>query len=145
MSRPVGCLVIAGPSGVGKSTLINRIMGEERVLAFDMPGPFGPKGRRSVSNVPAQSLALMNDPFVIEQAKLWAKKSLSQNANLSPETRIAEMYEGAFATLPDENELAAIQQFLNQQAAEYGGALDERAWADVAHVMFNLKEFLYLN
>ena len=30
-------------------------------------------GRRTVSNVPAQALILMNDPFVHQQATLWAK------------------------------------------------------------------------
>ena len=39
------------------------------MLAFDQPAPFGTKGRRSVSNVPAQSLALLNDPFVLEQCR----------------------------------------------------------------------------
>ena len=33
-----------------------------------MPVPFTAFGRRNVSNVPAQSLSLMNDPFVAEQA-----------------------------------------------------------------------------
>ena len=35
--------------------------------AFDAPIPFTAFGRRSVSNVPAQALALMNDPFVAAQ------------------------------------------------------------------------------
>ena len=43
------------------------------MLAFDQPAPFGTKGKRSVSNVPAQSLALMNDPFVIGQCKMMGK------------------------------------------------------------------------
>ena len=34
------------------------------LLAFDTPIPFSTVGRRQVSNVPAQSLILMNDPFV---------------------------------------------------------------------------------
>ena len=32
---------------------------------FDMPVPFSTAGRRNVTTVPAQSLALMNDPFVM--------------------------------------------------------------------------------
>src|SRR5205823_2122189 len=37
-------------------------------LAFDYPIPFTTIGRRTSSNVPAQALAMMNNPFVIEQA-----------------------------------------------------------------------------
>ncbi len=48
------------------------------MLTFDMPGPFGPQGRRSRSNVPAQALMLMNDPFVIEQSGIWADKVLAE-------------------------------------------------------------------
>src|SRR5262249_54545860 len=34
------------------------------MLAFDTPNPFSTVGRRTVSNVPAQALILMNDPLV---------------------------------------------------------------------------------
>jgi len=40
------------------------------LLAFDTPIPFSTMGRRSLSNVPAQALILMNDPFVQEQARV---------------------------------------------------------------------------
>ena len=45
------------------------------MLAFDTPIPFSTVGRRNVSNVPAQALILMNDPFVAEQAEKWANRS----------------------------------------------------------------------
>ena len=41
------------------------------LTAFDLPVPATTTGRRSRSNVPAQSLVLMNDPFVHEQSRLW--------------------------------------------------------------------------
>ena len=39
---------------------------------FDAPKPFTTLGRRDATNVPAQSLALLNDPFVKRAAAQWA-------------------------------------------------------------------------
>ncbi|MFM7325515.1 MAG: DUF1553 domain-containing protein, partial [Nodosilinea sp.] len=46
------------------------------LLAFDMPIPFSTFGRRNVSNVPAQALVLMNDPFVVAEANRWSQRVL---------------------------------------------------------------------
>ncbi len=43
------------------------------LTAFDYPPPATTVGHRNVSNVPAQALILLNDPFVIEQARHWAQ------------------------------------------------------------------------
>ncbi|HEX4794505.1 MAG TPA: DUF1549 and DUF1553 domain-containing protein [Humisphaera sp.] len=119
------------------------------LLAFDMPIPFSTMGRRTVSNVPAQALTLMNDPFVAQQADVWAKRLLSEK-DLSTETRITKMYESAFARPPTPKELSQVQAFLDQQAevldipAETRAA-DRRLWADLAQALFNSKEFIFLN
>jgi hypothetical protein len=120
------------------------------LLAFDAPIPFSTVGRRTVSNVPAQSLILLNDPFAHQQAELWAKQALSQDA--LPRERIALMYEQAFARLPSESETAACLAFLKQQnqlAMATGGRRfpvdDLAAWTDLAHVLFNVKEFIFVN
>ena len=47
------------------------------LVAFDMPPPLVTAGRRDVSNVPAQALILMNDPFVVQQARRWAARVLA--------------------------------------------------------------------
>jgi hypothetical protein len=104
------------------------------LLAFDTPSPFSTVGRRTVSNVPAQSLILLNDPFVHQQAELWAKRVLAQPG--STQERIVRMYESAFARSPTETELAACLDFLKGQPA---------AWTDLAHVLFNVKEFIFVN
>ena len=44
-------------------------------IAFDYPTPFTTMGRRTVSNVPAQALVMLNNPFVMQQAELWAKRT----------------------------------------------------------------------
>ena len=60
------------------------------MLAFDTPIPFSTIGRRNISNVPAQALILMNDPFVSEQAKLWARQILADPA-AKPKARIRQI------------------------------------------------------
>ena len=109
-------------------------------LAFDAPIPFSTIGRRSVSNVPAQALALMNNPFVVEQAELWAKKTADIG---DPDERIRVMYETAFTRGPTDTEFQAAQAFLAEQAQAHPEVAD-RAWADLAHVLFNVKEFIFI-
>ena len=119
------------------------------MLAFDTPSPASTVGSRNVSNVPAQALILMNDPFVVEQSRAWAKRILSQ-ADSSLEKRIERMYLEAFAREPTTAETDAAKAFLRSQSQEYGISADappadERVWADLAHVLFNVKEFVFVN
>ncbi len=107
------------------------------LLAFDTPSPFSTVGRRTVSNVPAQSLILLNDPFVHEQAQRWAQRVLAQPG--TPRERIIRMYESAFTHPPTEMELSACLDYLERRQA------NPTAWADLAHVLFNVKDFLFLN
>ncbi len=123
---------------------VNRNFLSPMMLAFDMPSPFSTMGRRSSSNVPAQSLILMNDPFIIGQAQQWAKRVLAEHA--SADLRIEAMFHQAFSKPPTTDQLDRIRQFFEQQAELYGASDDDlRIWTDLAHVLFNMKEFIYLN
>ena len=106
------------------------------LLAFDTPAPFSTVGRRTVSNVPAQALILMNDPFVHQQADVWAKRVAADKATI--EDRVRGMYVDAFARSPSAAELQACTAYL-------GASPDQRRWADLAHVLFNAKEFYFVN
>jgi hypothetical protein len=112
------------------------------MLTFDMPSPFGPQGRRSRSNVPAQALALLNDPFVSEQAGRWADRILAM-PDLDDCQRTALMMEEAHGARPSAGQAEAMENFLAAQAEAYG-TLDRRAWADLAHSLFNMKAFYYV-
>ena len=113
------------------------------MLAFDTPIPFMTMGRRNVSNVPAQALILMNDPFVVEQAKLWSKRLPEES---DEPQRVQQMYLTAFSRPPTPDEIADANTFFADQRALYGAQdADARAWADFAHVLFNVKEFIYLH
>lgn len=139
-ARPSGPL-----DGNGRRTIYGSIYRNflpPLLMTFDMPNPFGPKGARSVSNVPAQALALMNDPFVADQAKKWATRILAEPLP-DDSARIARMVEAATGRRPDDATAGVLASFLEEQATLYG-ARDERVWSDLAQVLYNQKDFLYL-
>jgi hypothetical protein len=112
--------------------------------AFDTPIPFSTVGRRQVSNVPAQALILLNDPFVHQQASLWAKQLLEKP--ISTTDRIALMYQTVFARSPSADEATACAEFLTEQAKRYNTKPDDpKPWTDLAHMLFNAKEFIYVD
>jgi hypothetical protein len=104
---------------------------------FDRPIPFTTQGRRSVSNVPAQSLTLMNDPLFEDLAERWAKRTLEATETRREEL-IELLYLEAFAREPRSDEIARLLAYL-------GDRDDEAAWADICHVLLNTKEFIFLN
>ncbi|MCS7047375.1 MAG: DUF1553 domain-containing protein, partial [Gemmataceae bacterium] len=114
------------------------------LVAFDYPTPFTTIGRRSVSNVPAQALTMLNNPLILQQAELWAKRVLAE-PNLTPEQRFERMVQASLGRPPTAAESAEAMAFLREQERERGRMDDLRSWSELAHVLFNLKEFVYLN
>lgn len=102
---------------------------------FDQPKPSSTRGQRDVTNVPAQSLTMLNSPLVLGQANLWGERLAARTAPKSATVR--SMFLAALGRPPDPLELDRSLGYLGQSA----GA-DE--WADLAHALFNLKEFLYV-
>lgn len=111
--------------------------------AFDYPIPFTTIGRRTVSNVPAQALCLMNNQFVTQQAEMWGKQLVGQ-VQQTPTARVQGMYIAALSRPPSEQELADGLEFIASQTPLYPADQQYRAWADYAHILFNVKEFIFL-
>jgi len=111
--------------------------------AFDYPTPLTTMGRRSTSNVPAQALTLMNNPLVVEQTKVWAKKVLDETPELTDKQRIHVVYETVFGRLPTTEEVQFSVRFLKEQSAEYNGD-PLQTWSDLCHVLLNVKEFIFI-
>jgi hypothetical protein len=107
--------------------------------AFDYPTPFTTIGRRGTSNVPAQALTMMNNPFVREQAEIWAQRVTAGSS--SPQDRLRAMYLAAFGREPEPVEAEAAVAFVRE--LETGGAA-EPAWIELAHTLFNAKEFVFV-
>ena len=62
-----------------------------------------------------------------------------------PRERVVRMYVVAFGRPPTDEELADALAFLEEQGKQYGRADDARAWTDLCHVLFNVKEFIFVN
>ena len=88
-------------------------------------------GRRTVSNVPAQALILLNDPFVLSQAK-WLADRVSREAS-DPFTQIDLAYRIALARPATETEISVGLDLIKTQSLE-----------SFTHVVLNLDEFLYM-
>ena len=115
--------------------------------AFDAPKPTTTRGRRDVTNVPAQSLTMLNDPFVIDQAMKWSKQLIAKSD--TPAERIRLMYETAFGRQPTAAESQTMFQYIAELKREHSNAGNESTkqqliWQDVAHTMYCLKEFMYV-
>jgi hypothetical protein len=127
------------------------------LVAFDAPLPASTAGRRSVSNLPAQALILLNDPFIAAQAREWATRLLQPGSQVeakrSPAARLAAAYREAFGRAPRPEELEDDLAFIAAQSSDFassaqpGEAADAeaRAWSDLCQVLFNAKEFLYVD
>ena len=139
----------SGPlDGSGRRTLyqeIRRNFLPPFLMVWDYPPPATTMGQRSSSNVPAQSLALMNDPFVRELAQRWAKRLDQANDNgVAPSSKalVQELWWSALARAPRAEEAEQARAFLD--AGQSSGQARVDALAELCHVVFNLKEFVYL-
>ena len=115
---------------------------------FDAPKPSTTRGRRDVTNIPAQSLAMLNDPFVVGQALKWANRALADGA-ISAKDRAIRMFRRATGRSPDTHEIDLLMTSLRAFAEERELAPtdwlgSERLWKDFAQSLFNLKQFIYL-
>jgi hypothetical protein len=118
-------------------------------LAFDYPLPISAIGRRGVSTVPSQALMLMNNELVASQAEAWAQRLLSRES--SPERLIRAMFLTAFGRPATAKEINETLDFSKEQKQRYMAStadsklqIGQRVWADVAHVLFNSAEFIYV-
>lgn len=127
---------------------VTRHEGSRFLETFDFPNPMVARGNRDSTNVPPQALALMNDPFVLDQAGVWADRLIAQKAP-TMDARLDSMFRTALGRLPDDAERARFTGLAKELASLHKAAADKvmdnrDVWKDMAHAMFNLKEFVYI-
>ncbi|MGE3818487.1 MAG: DUF1553 domain-containing protein, partial [Isosphaeraceae bacterium] len=127
----------------------NNLMEAPQFLAaFDFPGGKVTRGRRDVTNVPAQALALLNDPFVLRQAEVWAGR-LIDRGDEPIERRIQAMFQTALgrpATGEDQARFGAlIPRLAELHAVSAAEVMKSRpVWKDVSHVFLNMSELIFI-
>jgi hypothetical protein len=99
------------------------------LTAFDFPIPSGCRGRRDSTNVPAQSLGLMNGPSVSQWAEEWSRR----HAALDPDAAVSRLFAEAYGRGPTARE----RELARAHVAEAG-------LKSLALALINTKEFIYV-
>ena len=115
---------------------------------FDLPKPATTRGQRDATNVPAQSLALLNSPFVVGQATEWGQR-LATGESTSVDSRITHMFLKTLTREPTHIERDRVAAYVDKVAGTHGVSPEllmygSEVWQDVAHSLFNLKEFIFI-
>jgi hypothetical protein len=99
---------------------------------FDLPDQNVSCGRRNVSTVATQALTLMNNEWVLNQARRFADR-VATEAPGGPEDQVKRVYQLALSRPPTAEEVQVGREFLKTNTL-----------SDFAHVVLNLNEFVYL-
>lgn len=138
--------LFSGPvDGDGRRSLylMMSIMAPPKFLAaFDLPDLKLPSGRRNVTSVPTQALLMLNDPLVAQLSHHWAGELIKVQHHL-PEDRIDVMFVTALGRKPSESERTRWVSLLKELSTSSNPMDDVAAWSQIAHTLFNTKEFIY--
>lgn len=114
---------------------------------FDAPEPTQSVGERISTTVPTQSLAMMNSPFVRQQAELLARRiHASKDVPLS--VSIDRAYRIVLARSPSEAERNRMIEFIDAQRSLIAGdpaANTEQAVIEFCQALLCLNEFVYFD
>jgi hypothetical protein len=115
---------------------------------FDQPTVATNCTRRDASAVPLQSLTMLNDPFVLEQAEHFAA-CVARTAGDARDKQIELAFRLALARRPGAVEAKWCAEHLDKQAAVYRAAklsadqAEHKALTSLCHTLLNTSEFLY--
>jgi hypothetical protein len=113
----------------------NRLL--ELFEVFDFPDPNMVMGKRNVSTIPTQALYLMNNPFVMTQAR-HAAQALLKIDRLNDSQRLDLIYRKALGRLPTDRERQLALQYLERNADRAA------AWERLCHTLFACLDFRYV-
>lgn len=107
------------------SVIRNRL--DPFLTTFDAPVPFGAKGRRDVTNVPAQSLLMLNDPFVVTAARKTADNVRGDRTLQTDEQRVIRLWRAILLRDPTAAETNEALQLVSRLEEQFDGQRNELA------------------
>jgi mono/diheme cytochrome c family protein len=113
----------------------------------DQPDPNVTCEKRNITTVPTQALTMLNNEFVLIQARSLAERVL-RDAGGDPAERVRLLYRITLIREPAQMELERNLAFILRQLEFHGtraSDADLAALTDLAHVMLNTNEFVYIN
>ncbi len=143
-------------------TFWRRVCTYPTLATFDAPSREVCVSRRPRSNTPLQALAALNEPTLLEAARVFAQRVLTEGGK-DAETQLDFAFRTCLGRAPTKLERTRLLTFLDQQmksfrrdslaaetltnvgTAQRSATLDARklaAWMMVANVLFNLDETL---
>ena len=129
-----------------------RVVQYPLLQAFDGPDAAVSCGRRNITTVAPQALALLNDPFLRDRAADFARRLLAEG-DATPEGWVTRGFELALVAAPERRRtrgVGAVPRHAAPSAArrETSPDADEhrlRALADFCQALFSLNEFIYVD
>lgn len=121
-----------------------RTLGVPMMEAFDTPVPDRPEPDRQTTTIAPQALILLNSQFVDEQAAALAEL-LAENTDGTDAEVIDAAYQRALARSPSDNERRVLTAFLQRLASEQAESDRRFAVQQLARLVLNLNEFIYVD
>jgi hypothetical protein len=113
------------------------------LACFDFPDPSAVCGQRNATNVPAQSLFLMNNPFVLSQADAFVARISERAAPVLDQA--VHAFKLALSRDPTSEEREAIAAFIKSFASHTSGSDSTAVLSAYCQSLFASGEFRYLN
>ncbi|QDU73690.1 Planctomycete cytochrome C [Bremerella volcania] len=118
-----------------------------QLAAFDLPDGLKVTGKRNQTVLPAQSLFLLNSPFVIEQAENLASK-VTADPKATTEEKVTFAFRQTLQRDPNESELQQAVTLIDRLESENSSASDSHQvhpWAVLCQGLFAANEFRYVD
>ncbi|MDG1897105.1 MAG: DUF1553 domain-containing protein [Fuerstiella sp.] len=124
---------------------IIRGMLPEMLKIFDFPEPSNPSGQRTVTNVPTQSLFLMNSEFVQQQAGAIAARVMESSSDNGDRIRFAWLM--CLGREPASGEIEETTQFLDRLSISISddSTRNVQVWQTVCQSLLASAEFRFID